>query len=155
VRYDAEKTEFGRNFANKIWNAARFALMNLGEANLAPWTADAAPGATSLPDRWILSRLQAAIEETRAALAVYRFNDAASTLYRFIWGEGCDWYLELIKPTLYGADEAAKAATRRTLLTVLDQTMRLLHPCMPFISEEIWQALPMQPPTASIMIASY
>src|SRR5262249_33649303 len=79
----------------------------------------------------------------------------ASTIYRFIWGELCDWYLELVKPTLYGADEAAKAATRRTLVAVLDQTMRLLHPFMPFISEEIWQALPMQRPTASIMIAPY
>jgi len=164
VRYDVEKTEFGRNFANKIWNAARFALMNLPlDPALPAATARRPPAGTwpematggTLPDRWILSRLQAAIGDTRAALGAYRFNDAASTLYRFIWGELCDWYLELIKPTLYGTDEAAKESTRRVLVTVLDQTMRLLHPFMPFISEEIWQALPMQRPTASIVIAPY
>jgi valyl-tRNA synthetase len=102
-----------------------------------------------------MSRLQAAIADTRAAFAAYRFNDAASTLYRFIWGELCDWYLELIKSTLYGTDEAAKAATRQTLANVLDQSMRLLHPLMPFVTEEIWQALPIQRPTPSIMIAPY
>ena len=162
VRYDPDKTEFGRNFANKIWNAARFALMHLGD-QIDPWAApseqtptpDPRPPSSLLPDRWILSRLQATIADTRAALGAYRFNDAASLLYRFIWGELCDWYLELIKPTLYGADETAKQATRRTLATVLDQTMRLLHPFMPFLSEEIWQALPMARPTASIVIAPY
>jgi valyl-tRNA synthetase len=154
VRYDAEKTEFGRNFANKIWNAARFALMNLDSA---PSEVSAAKqkSARALPDRWIVSRLQTVIDETRSALAAYRFNDAASILYRFIWGELCDWYLELIKSTLYGSDEAAKQTTRATLLTVLDETMRLLHPFMPFITEEIWQALPIQRPTASIVIAPY
>jgi valyl-tRNA synthetase len=179
VRYDPDKTEFGRNFANKIWNAARFALLNIGDArgteSLAatrvsagtagptPVVADQAgrtpvvaeAAGRTLPDRWIVSRLQSAITDTGAAFAAYRFNDAASTIYRFIWGELCDWYLELVKPTLYGADEAAKEATRRTLVAVLDQTMRLLHPFMPFISEEIWQALPVQRPTASIMIAPY
>jgi valyl-tRNA synthetase len=158
VRYDVEKTEFGRNFANKIWNAARFALMNLGEGTIEPYGADG-PGADgaapSMADRWILSRLQGAIEDTRAALAAYRFNDAASTLYRFIWGELCDWYLELSKPALYGADQTAKQAARRTLVTVLDQTLRLLHPFMPFLSEEIWQALPLRRPTASICVAPY
>jgi len=123
-----------------------------------PYGADgygAAGAAPSIGDRWILSRLQGTIDETREALAAFRFNDAATTLYRFIWGEVCDWYLELSKPALYGADEAAKDAVRRTLVTVLDQTMRLLHPFMPFITEEIWQALPIQRPTASICIAPY
>jgi len=150
VRFDVEKTEFGRNFANKIWNAARFALMHL--------QADASAGdvgSLGIADRWILSRLQAAIEETRAALAAYRFNDAASALYRFIWNEVCDWYLELSKPALYGTDDTAKRAARATLTTVLDQTMRLLHPFMPFLTEEIWQALPIARPSASICIASY
>ena len=163
VRYDAEKTEFGRNFANKIWNAARFALMHLSaeageQGSAAGHTTEPrspAPSPGLLPDRWILSRLQTTIDDTRAAIGAYRFNDAASGLYRFIWGEVCDWYLELIKPTLYGPDAAAKAATRRTLTTVLDHAMRLLHPFMPFVTEEIWQALPMQRPTASIMIAPY
>ena len=158
VRYDIEKTELGRNFANKIWNAARFALMNLGEGTVQPYGAEGAGAegsAPSMADRWILSRLQGAIDDTRAALAAYRFNDAASTLYRFIWNEVCDWYLELSKPALYGADEGAKQAVRRTLVTVFDQTLRLLHPFMPFISEEIWQALPIKRPTASICVAPY
>jgi valyl-tRNA synthetase len=161
VRYDAEKTEFGRNFANKIWNATRFAMMHLSGAGPLPGPPRSPSPATGegsgggLPDRWITSRLQSVIADTRAALGAYRFNDAASTLYRFIWGEVCDWYLELIKPTLYGTDEAAKAATRQTLLNVLDQSMRLLHPLMPFVTEEIWQALPIQRPTPSIMIAPY
>jgi valyl-tRNA synthetase len=159
VRYDADKTEFGRNFANKIWNATRFALMNIGDQPVEPWGADGHPTPDTrdllLPDRWILSRLQTAIDEARADFALYRFNDMASTLYRFIWGEFCDWYLELVKATLYGEDEEAKQRVRRTLVTVLDQTMRLLHPIMPFVTEEIWQALPMRRPTASIMIAPY
>ncbi|MEO8602544.1 MAG: valine--tRNA ligase [bacterium] len=154
VRFDLDKTEFGRNFANKIWNAARFALMHL-QADDAAHGDTPAPAVLGLADRWILSRLQAVIEETRSALAAYRFNDAASALYRFIWGEVCDWYLELSKPALYGADEAAKQAARATLTTVLDHTMRLLHPFMPFLSEEIWQVLPIARPTATICIAPY
>jgi valyl-tRNA synthetase len=155
VRFDADKTEFGRNFANKIWNAARFALMHLGEEVVPARDATAGTAALALPDRWILSRLQAVIDETRASFAEYRFNDAASALYRFLWGELCDWYLELIKPRLYGDDAAAKDEVRRTLCAVLEQTMRLLHPFMPFLSEEIWQALPVARPSESIMVAPY
>ncbi len=157
VRFDAQKTEFGRNFANKIWNAARFALMHLGDgANLIDRASLIAHHASlPLAERWILSRLQGAIDEVRGALAAYRFNDAASALYRFIWGELCDWYLELSKPALYGTDAAAKRAARSVLLAVFDDTLRLLHPVMPFLSEEIWQALPMPRPTASICIAPY
>ena len=154
VRYGKEKTEFGRNFANKIWNATRFALMNLGEERCELW-AGRPPAALGLPDRWILSRLQSAIDETRAAFDAYRLNDAATALYRFIWNEFCDWYLELIKGTLYGGDEDAKQRVRRTLVTVLDNIMRLLHPLMPFITEEIWQALPFSRPAASVMVAPY
>jgi valyl-tRNA synthetase len=155
VRYGVEKTEVGRNFANKIWNATRFALMNLGDQPIEPWTATIPAGRLDLPDRWILSCLAEASEQARASLDAYRFNDTASALYRFIWGEVCDWYLELIKPTLYGSDEKAKRAVRTTLMTVLDQTMRLLHPFMPFVTEEIWHALPMPRPAASIMVAAY
>jgi valyl-tRNA synthetase len=155
VRYGVEKTEFGRNFANKIWNATRFALMNLGGNSVAPWTDADSDTALALPDRWILSRLQSTIEEMRNAFSLYRLNDAATTLYRFIWGDFCDWYLELVKPIFYGDDERAKSNVRKTLVTVLDQTMRLLHPFMPFVTEEIWQALPMQRPVESIMVASY
>ena len=166
VRFSEDKTEFGRNFANKIWNATRFALMNLGDGLVEPWGkippdpplskgGDPSGGGVGLPDRWILSRLETVIEETRANVAAYRLNDAATILYRFIWGELCDWYVELIKPVLYGGDEAAKAAARRTLVTALDAVMRLLHPFMPFLTEEIWQSLPMTRPADSIMIAPY
>jgi valyl-tRNA synthetase len=155
VRYDREKTELGRNFANKVWNATRFALINLEGAELSTWDEGAAPADLDLPSRWILSRLQSAIDETRAALEEYRFNDAASAIYRFLWGEVCDWYLELVKPALYGEDAAAKNRVGTTLVTVLDRVMRLLHPFMPYLTEEIWQALPMQRPTDSIMVAPY
>ncbi len=155
VRFDRDKTELGRNFANKIWNATRFALMNLGDVELSTWDEVAAPSDLDLPSRWILSRLQSAIDDTRRAFDEYRFNDAASAIYRFLWGEVCDWYVELIKPTLYGDDVAAKQRVGTTLVTVLDRVMRLLHPFMPYLTEEIWQALPLRRPTDSIMIAPY
>jgi valyl-tRNA synthetase len=154
VRYDVEKTEFGRNFANKIWNATRFALMHLGDDPLEPW-GENPPATLGLPDRWILSRADAVAGDVRGAFAAFRLNDAATILYRFIWGELCDWYLELVKPALYGDDAGAKAGVRRTLLTVLDRVMRLLHPFMPFLTEEVWQALPMRRLVASLVIAPY
>jgi valyl-tRNA synthetase len=129
--------------------------MNLGDESVTAWSETGSHATLGLPDRWILSRLHSAIEETRTAFSMYRLNDAATMLYRFIWDDFCDWYLELVKPTFYGEDETAKDNVRRTLVTVLDQTMRLLHPFMPFLTEEIWQALPMQRPVESIMIASY
>jgi valyl-tRNA synthetase len=155
VRFDRDKTEFGRNFANKIWNATRFALMNLEGADLATWPEQAKPEGLSLPSRWILSRLQTVVEEVRAALDEYRYNDAASSIYRYLWGEVCDWYVELIKPALYGDDAEAKRLVGTTLVTVLDRVMRLLHPFMPYLTEEIWQALPMQRPVESIVIAPF
>ncbi len=155
VRFDADKTEFGRNFANKIWNATRFALMNLEGADLSTWNEASAPLDLDLPSRWILSRLQTVVDETRSAIDEYRFSDAASSIYRFLWGEVCDWYVELIKPALYGDDLRAKTLVGTTLVTVLDRVMRLLHPFMPYLTEEIWQALPMQRSVDSIMIAPY
>ncbi len=155
VRFDRDKTEFGRNFANKIWNATRFALMNLEGADLATWPEQAKPDGLSLPSRWILSRLQTVVEEVRTALDEYRYNDAASSIYRYLWGEVCDWYVELIKPALYGDDAEAKRLVGTTLVTVLDRVMRLLHPFMPYLTEEIWQALPMQRPVESIVIAPF
>lgn len=124
----------GRNFANKIWNASRFALMNL--------TADstAEPEAKTLADRWILSRLSVVVEGVSKALADYRLDQATLLLYDFFWSEFCDWYLEMSKPALHGEDAAA--AARGTLAYVLDMALRLLHPFMPFITEEIWQQLP-------------
>jgi valyl-tRNA synthetase len=154
VMYSVEKTDLGRHFANKIWNAARFVMMNLGEA--APAAIDAIDADSfSLPERWILSRLQAATDAARAAYESFRFNDGALALYQFIWHEYCDWYVEISKTALYGDDEAAKQRTRAVLLHALEQSMRLLHPFMPFVTEEIWQALPAAKAADSVMVASY
>jgi len=154
VRYAVEKTDLGRHFANKIWNAARFVLMNVDRDAVEPLeslTADV----LSLPDRWILSRLQDVTADVRAAFDAYRFNDAALALYQFIWHEYCDWYVELSKVALYGGDAPAKRRVGAVLVHVLEQALRLLHPFMPFVTEEIWQTLPVAKPTDSIMVAPY
>ncbi len=150
LRFAPEKTELGRNFANKIWNAARFALRLGADSPGLPEDSE-----LSLPDRWILSRLQRVIGETRAALENFRFQEAAMGLYRFLWHEFCDWYVEFSKLALYGEDRKAAQAARATLLFALDRLMRLLHPFMPFLTEEIWQALPIAKPARSVMIAPY
>ncbi|MBF5045640.1 valine--tRNA ligase [Aggregicoccus sp. 17bor-14] len=140
-------------FSNKLWNASRFALMNMGD-----FRADGRHPKErnlTLADRWILARLQRAIVETGKALEAYQFGEAASTLYQFLWGEFCDWYIELAKGSLYGEDVQAKDSTRAVLVYALDQILRLLHPFMPFITEEIWQKLPMQRSTESIMVAPF
>ncbi|NNL64653.1 MAG: valine--tRNA ligase, partial [Myxococcales bacterium] len=127
----------GRTFVTKLWNAARFGLMNL--EGHAP---GAAGGAGSLYDRWITTRLHEARERYRQSIEEYRFNDAASGLYQFVWGELCDWYIELAKQTLQGDDAEARAATQDTLVAVLSGSLLTLHPMMPFITEEIFAALP-------------
>jgi valyl-tRNA synthetase len=137
IVFDMGRVEGYRNFCNKLWNAARYVLLNtenqdtgLGEA----------PVTLSLADRWILSRLQSATEEVSAGIEKYRLDLAAQALYEFIWNEYCDWYLELSKPVLtQSADAAALRGTRRTLVQVLEATLRMTHPLMPFITEEIWQ----------------
>jgi valyl-tRNA synthetase len=151
VIFAEEKCEFGRNFANKIWNAARFCLMNVGSGQSAVGSAES----LGLPERWILSRLQTVTDEVCVALDGYRFNEAAMGLYRFVWGEFCDWFVELSKLNLYGDDAAAKQRTQDVLVHVLEHFLRLLHPFMPFVTEEIWQALPIARGTASIMVAAY
>jgi len=154
VRYAVEKTDLGRHFANKIWNAARFVLMNVGRDPVEPLeslTADV----LSLPDRWILSRLQDVTADVRVAFDAYRFNDAALTLYQFIWHEYCDWYVELSKVALYGGDATAKRRVGAVLVHVLEHALRLLHPFMPFVTEEIWQTLPVAKSTDSVMVAPY
>jgi valyl-tRNA synthetase len=141
-------------FSNKLWNASRFALMNMGDFRADGRHPKERTGLT-LADRWILARLQRAIVDTGKALEAYQFGEAASTLYQFLWGEFCDWYIELAKGSLYGDDIQAKDNTRAVLVYGLDQILRLLHPFMPFITEEIWQKLPMERPTDSIMIAPF
>ena len=136
IKLSEARIEGYRHFVNKIWNAARFSLMNL------PDEVEAEVKADSLPDRWILHRLEEVKAEVERTITEYRFNDYAQALYRFIWSEFCDWYLEMAKPVLYGDDEAAKAATRKVLWTVLGETLTLLHPVMPFVTQEIWSVLP-------------
>src|SRR5262249_42757673 len=149
--------DLGRHFANKIWNAARFCLMNVETAvESRQSTVDSSETETwSLPERWILSRLQAVTAEVRATIDDYRFNEAAMLLYRFIWGEFCDCFVELRKLSLYGDEAAAQRRTKAVLLRALEQILRLLHPFMPFVTEEIWQALPLSRTTASVMVAAY
>ena len=141
IKLSPERIEGYRNFANKIWNASRFVFMNL-EEGFTPNSELIAPN-TSLADRWILSRLNSIVKDVQSALAEYRFNDAASALYQFIWHEYCDWYLELSKSAL-GREKgsAERKATQTMLVHVLETALRLLHPIMPFITEEIWQRVP-------------
>ncbi len=148
IKLAEERIEGYRNFANKIWNAARFSLMNLD----GPRTATA-PSERTFPDRWILSRLNQTIALVTSELEAYRFDRAANALYQFIWHEYCDWYLELIKPTLQNSASPEGPGTRETLVETLETMMRLLHPFMPFLTEEIWQTLPHQ--GESIMIQRY
>src|SRR5262245_19460565 len=150
IRIAEERVEGYRNFANKVWNAARFVLANLDgyDPRLA------GKSAPSVADRWIRSRLAATTRTVRASLDRYRFNDAASAVYQFLWHEFCDWYLEIAKRSLYQTDDpGARARTQKTLVETLEATLRLLHPFMPFITEEIWQRLPHEGP--SIMIAPF
>ncbi|WP_071460277.1 valine--tRNA ligase [Bacillus massilinigeriensis] len=139
LRFSIEKVESVWNFANKIWNASRFALMNM--EGLTYEEIDLT-GEKSVADKWILTRLNETIETVTRLSDRYEFGEVGRVLYNFIWDDFCDWYIEMAKLPLYGEDEAAKKMTRSILAYVLDNTMRLLHPFMPFITEEIWQNLP-------------
>ena len=141
IKLAPERIEGYRNFANKIWNASRFVFMNLDDEFIP--NSELMTPKLSLADQWILSRLNSVIRDVQSALADYRFNDVASTLYHFIWHEYCDWYLELSKPALFEEKGSApRQATQTVLAHVLETALRLLHPIMPFITEEIWQTLP-------------
>jgi len=139
LRFSMEKVESTWNFANKIWNASRFALMNM---NGLTFEEIDLTGDKSVADKWILTRLNETIETVTRLSDKYEFGEVGRVLYNFIWDDFCDWYIEMAKLPLYGDDEAAKKTTRSILAYVLDNTMRLLHPFMPFITEEIWQNLP-------------
>ena len=140
IKWDMGRIEGYRNFCNKIWNAARYVLMNTENQDCG-LDADSGEVTLSLADRWIVSALQRAETEVTEALDQFRFDGASHAAYEFIWNEYCDWYLELSKPVLYGDEysEAEKRGTRRTLVRVLEAILRLAHPFMPFITEDIWQ----------------
>ena len=138
VKFDLHRIEGYRNFCNKLWNASRFVLMNCEDQQVA----DEIDFATLPPtDKWILSRQQELIDLVHHDIQNYRFDLAAKALYEFTWNEFCDWYLELIKPVMFSEDENAKKQTRRVLLEVLENLLKLLHPIIPFITEEIWQSI--------------
>ncbi|MDQ4149681.1 MAG: valine--tRNA ligase [Actinomycetota bacterium] len=141
-----------RNFANKLWNASRFVLTNAGDEKLA-----ALPPRDrwKLADRWILSRLNATAREVTGRLESFEVAAAARSIYEFTWGQFCDWYIEAAKPRLYSDDPAARQDVLQVLMFVLDQALRLAHPIMPFVTEEIWQRLPIKGVAPSIMVAAW
>ena len=170
IAFSESRTEGYRAFANKIWNAARFMFMNVDRIDPGlrpgrradggePYMSVVNFNTSSLEDRWILSRFNRATADVNASLETYRFHEAANRIYDFFWGEFCDWYIELIKPRLNaeegGNDGAARTACSN-LVSLFDASLRLLHPVMPFITEEIWQAIyEGQPPEKSIALAIY
>ncbi len=138
MRFYVEKCEAMRNFANKIWNASRYVLMNLTvEETGLPDAAD-----LEIEDQWVLTKLNTLIKEVTENMDAYELGVASAKVYDFIWDTYCDWYIELTKARLYGENEKSKLAAQKVLVYVLDQFLRLLHPFMPFITEEIWQAIP-------------
>jgi len=175
IAFNESRTDGYRKFANKIWNAARFMFMNLDQAqqagvwSLDAWRKTAESGHTSagirgfqpvhLEDRWILSRFNRVTQEVGEALATYRFHEAANLIYDFFWGEFCDWYLELIKPRLMSPNGSAAESVGLAcgnLVSLFEAALRLLHPAMPFITEEIWQAVyDGKPAQKSIALAAY
>ena len=143
INFDVKRAEGYKAFCNKLWNAARFVLLNVENG-----TRDSGLGTRQQPateaERWILTRLHHTLAEVEQYFASYRFDLLAQALYEFVWNEYCDWFLELSKPALSGDDAQAAASTRRTLLHVLETVLRALHPIIPFITEEIWQSVPPQ-----------
>ena len=139
IKLSEERIEGYRHFANKIWNASRFALMSIDTVDVLQKNNKSAPNfQLSLADRWILSRMNLAVKNVRKSLEEYRFNDAAEAIYQFLWHELCDWYIEIVKPRLYGKEPGKESAAEILMLT-LGTSLRLLHPFMPFITEEIWE----------------
>jgi valyl-tRNA synthetase len=156
VKFAEERVEGYRHFVNKLWNASRFILLNVGDGEVPE---EMSFDGLDIGSKWILSRLAATAEDVNASLEEYRFNDAANSVYQFIWRELCDWYIEMVKPVLYDESEG-KDRVKKCLLYVLDKTLRLLHPFMPYVTEEIWQNITIsgngpQKPRGSIVVADF
>lgn len=150
VRFSYDKMDAAWNFINKIWNASRFAIMNM---NGLSYEEIDFSGEKTIADRWILTRLNQTVEKVTDLFEKFEFGEAGRHLYNFIWDDFCDWYIEMSKGVLNGENEAAKQTTRSILAYVLDQTLRLLHPIMPFVTEKIWESVPHE--GESLVIAEY
>ncbi len=159
IKFSEQRVEGYKLFLNKIWNVARFISMNVEEGevvtSIKEISGEGSKASLSLADRWMLSRLSSVCTEVNQALEEYRFNDSASIIYQFIWHEICDWYVEMIKPALYSDDDNLKKSAISTLVHVFEGALSLLHPFMPFITEEIWQQLPCNKETDSLCIRKY
>ena len=154
IKMSEKRVEGYRHFINKIWNASRFAMMHIADSNFDKIELDLKNLSLSLPDKWIISRLKSVINNVAVSLDEYKFNDAAGGLYNFVWHEFCDWYLEAVKPALYGNyGDKQRMAAMSVLWRVLYDILRLLHPFIPFVTEEIWHKLPGT--SGSIMRASF
>ena len=153
IRMDEDRIEGYRHFINKLWNAARFAQMHIKDCDPSITRVADDPQSLPLQHRWILSRLDKTVGDVRRALDGYNFNDIASAIYQFTWHEFCDWYVEWIKPELYGEDATCQEQARGVLLTVLENILKLLHPIAPFVTEEIWSVLPGE--RSSIMLEPF
>jgi valyl-tRNA synthetase len=138
INFDLKRADGYKNFCNKLWNAARFVLMNCGDSGFGIRDSGSARAPVTDAEKWILTRLSQTLAAVEAHFATYRFDLVAQALYEFTWNEFCDWFVELSKPALNGADEAAAESTRHTLLVVLEALLRALHPIIPFVTEEIW-----------------
>jgi valyl-tRNA synthetase len=151
IKFDLSRAEGYKNFCNKLWNATRFALMNVGDADFS-----GVPQAKTDAEKWILAQLDRTAAEAAGHFAEYRFDLLAQCLYEFAWNQFCDWFVELAKPALNGDDAEAADSTRHTLLHALEALLRLLHPLIPFVTEELWQAVaPKLGKSGSIMTQAY
>ncbi|MBI4826121.1 MAG: valine--tRNA ligase [Nitrospirae bacterium] len=153
IKFSKKKVEGYRNFINKIWNVSRFISMNINDETVISPVKEL--NNLSLPSRWILSRVSAVSDEVNRLLDEYRFNDSAGILYQFVWHELCDWYVEMIKPELYSDDIESKNSAVSVLVHTFEATLRLMHPIMPFLTEELWQDLSVKNKKESICISSY